>query len=89
MAKGQNLTRYQRGIVKRYYANLDTLTLQKLQETVSDLYLAEPKAAAKLWDKTGQLLAKAGIEPPHIEQSVGKRDIKELARLVGELAAKK
>lgn len=89
MAKGQHLTSHQRGIVKRYYANLDTLTLPKLQEIVSDLYVAEPKAATKLWDKAGQLLAKAGVEPAQIERSVGKKDAQELARLVGELAGKK
>jgi len=89
MAKGQHLSRYQHGIVRRYYEHLDTLTLQKLQETVSDLYLAEPKTAAKLWDRAGQLLTKAGVEPAQVERSVGKKDIKALAELVGGLSARK
>jgi hypothetical protein len=49
MAKGQYLTSYQQSIVKRYYANLDTLTMQKLQESVSELYLlsaSTPPASA-------------------------------------------
>jgi hypothetical protein len=89
MAKGQHLTSYQRGIVKRYYEHLDTLTLQRLQETVSDLYLAEGKAADKLWAKAGEALARAKVEPARIERSVGKKDLQELARLVGEMDARK
>jgi len=89
MAKGQHLTPYQKGIVRRYYEHLDTLTLQRLQEIVSDLYLADEKAAAKLWDRARQALERAKVEPAQIERSVGRRDLKELARLVGEMAAKR
>ena len=89
MTKGQHLTPHQRAIVNRYYEHLDTITLQRLQETVSDLYLAQGKAADKLWDKARAALVKAGVDPARIERSVGKKDVQELARLVGELTAKK
>jgi hypothetical protein len=49
MPKGQDLSRYQQKVVNRYYANIDTITLTKLGEMVSDLYLAEGKAADRLW----------------------------------------
>ena len=46
MAKGQHLTPHQQRIVSRYYEHADTVAITKLQEAVSDLYLATtPKAA--------------------------------------------
>lgn len=88
MAKGQHLTGYQRGIVKRYYEHADTLALTKLQEVVSDLFLAtDPKAAAKLWASATTALEKLKVEPARIERTAGAKNLQELARLVGELAA--
>jgi hypothetical protein len=89
MAKGQHLSSYQRGIVKRYYEHLDSMTVQKLQEAVSDLFLAEGKNADKLWEKARAALERAKVEPTRIERSVGKRDVQELARLVGEMTGRK
>ena len=39
--QGQEYSRYQRGVIQRYYEHADTIALQKLSEIVSDLYLAE------------------------------------------------
>lgn len=90
MAKGQHLTGYQRGIVKRYYEHADTLAITKLQELVSDLYLAEsPKAAAKLWASAKTALQKLGVDPAQAEKIAAAGDVKELARIVGELGGGK
>ena len=41
---------YQQKIISRYYENLDTITLARLQELVSQLYLAEsPAKQNQLW----------------------------------------
>ena len=52
-------TPYQKGIIKRFYENRDTLALQKLGEIVSDLYLEEkPAAIARKWKAAhAQMLA--------------------------------
>lgn len=90
MAKGQHLTSYQQGIVKRYYEHADTVAITKLQEAVSDLYLAStPKAAEKLWGTVRASLGKLGVEPARIERVAGPKDVKALAELVGELAGPK
>src|SRR2546421_467294 len=47
------------------------------------------KGAEKLWEKARAALERAKVEPARIERSVGKRDVQELARVVGEMAAKK
>lgn len=85
MAKGQDLSRYQRGIVKRYYEHLDTIALQKLGELVSELYLATgEKTLAKLWKQAETALAKTPADEARIQRIVSKRDVKELAELVAE-----
>ena len=45
----QDFTRHQQGIIKRYYENIDGISLQKLSELVTELYLAEGKKREKLW----------------------------------------
>lgn len=82
MAKGQHLSGYQRGIVKRYYNNLDTITMTRLQELVSDLYLAEGKKAENLWKKAETLLAKTDARGAEVRELIEKRDIKKLAEVV-------
>lgn len=83
MAKGQDLSRYQRKIVTRYYDNLDTITLTRLQELVSDLFLAEGKKAETLWKKAEALLAKTDARTGDVRLAIEKRDIKKLAEIVG------
>ncbi len=88
MAKGQYLSSYQRGIVNRYYSNLDTITLQKLQEAVSELYLKPAgKGADKLWKTVEGALAKAGAPADQATRVIAARDVEGLAKLVGSLAA--
>ncbi len=88
MAKGQYLSSHQKGIVKRYYEHADTISLQKLQEAVSDLYLAGTgKAAERLWKTAQTALAKSGADPARVARIVAEKNVEALARLVGELAA--
>ena len=87
MAKGQYLSSYQKSIVNRYYQHADARVSNALQELVSDLALAEPAKSDKLWRKAGEALAKLGVEPAKIQRSVGAKDVKAFATLVGELLA--
>jgi hypothetical protein len=86
MAKGQNLTGYQKGLVKRYYAHRETLSTQKLGELVSELYLERDwKKRDRLWQKVETALAGTAVEKARIAAVVGRRNLQELAELVGEL----
>jgi len=88
MAKGQYLTSYQQGIVKRFYAHRDTVLANRLQEIVSELAVAEPgKAADKLWQRAADTMLKAGADKADVEQITAPRKLAELARVAGELAA--
>jgi hypothetical protein len=86
MAKRPDLSSTQRKIVSRYYDNLDTITVQKLAEAVSELYLAEGKAVDRLWKKVETALAKSGAGDATIRGILEKRDITALARLVAKLS---
>lgn len=89
MAKGQPLSRYQQGIVKRYYEHLDGIAITKLGEAVSELYLCtDAKKAERLWQGVERALDKTAASDARIKKILTTRNVKELAQLVGELSAK-
>ena len=88
MPGGQEYSKFQRGVITRYYEHIDTIALQKLSEIVSDLYLAEGGQATKLWNSARQALAKlAPADDPHVMKVLSIRSIPGLANLVTELSA--
>jgi hypothetical protein len=82
------LTKHQQSIVKRYYDNLDTVLLQRVGEQVTDLYLAEGKKRAKLWESVSVSLAKLGVPKSRIDRVRDSDDARQLATLLQELLAK-
>lgn len=88
MAKAQHLSSYQRSIVNRYYEHLDTITVQKLGEAVSDLFLATtPAAADKLWKSVEASLRRAKVDDASVTKVTASRDVRALAALVNDLSA--
>lgn len=90
MASGRDHSRFQQGVIKRYYRNLDTISLQKLGEIVTDLYLAEAGGETKkldaLWKRAETALAKSGENDPRVAVILEQRDVEKLAKLVGDLS---
>lgn len=87
MAKGQSYSRYQQGIINRYYEHKDTILSTKLGEIVTDLYLAETdKKKQQLWTRVQKALEGAKLKPAQYATILEKRDIEALAKLVSELA---
>jgi len=90
MAKGQSYTKYQQGVIKRYYEHADTRTLQKLGELVSDLYMCDSASkAARLWAGAEKALTQAKLKPERVRRIVEARDINALAASVTELTGKR
>jgi hypothetical protein len=80
------LTPYQRGIVKRFYEHRETLAVQKLAETVSELYVCESdKKADQLWKRVETHLRNSGGDKAWVKKIIAERDLGELAAIVGEL----
>jgi hypothetical protein len=77
----QEYSSYQKNIIKNYYENLDTIVLTRLQELVTELYLAETKAKTKkLWQQVEKGLDKLKIEPAIKSRILENQDVKILAQ---------
>jgi hypothetical protein len=84
MAK-QEYSKYQKNIIKNYYENLDTIALTRLQELVTDLYLADTPAKQKrLWQQVEKALTKLKIKPVTKARILETQDIKILAQNLNE-----
>ncbi len=82
-------TKYQQKVVQRYYDHRDDIALQRVQELITELYLAEGKKRAKHWESLALHLGKLGVKPDVIAH-LRKEDKPELAAtLVSKLISKK
>jgi len=78
---GRDYSAYQRDVISRYYENLDTITLNNLQELVSQLYLTESKPKqVKLWERVHKAMLKLKVKPAIIEHIMNKKDVVILAK---------
>ncbi len=82
-------SKYQQKIIKNYYNNVAAISLQRLSELVTELYLAEGKARQKHWKNIAGALDKLKIPASRIEHLVKQDNPSLVAKLVEELLAKK
>ena len=83
---GRDLTPYQKGIVKRYYENRDTIAFNKLSETVSDLYLeTNEKKIATAWRAAYKHMKAVGVHEHQAKAIVEDRDLGALAKIVQDI----
>jgi hypothetical protein len=81
-------SRYQQNVIKNYYRNREAISLQRLQEMVTDLYLAEGKKRIQQWKRVAAHLEKLGLKPTRIQHLVDADDPSVIAKIVEELMAK-
>jgi len=75
------LSDYQKKVVERYYSQRDAIMLNKLQELVTDLYLAESdKKREQLWKRVQAAMEQLNIKPGIVEHILSRRDPKILAQ---------
>ena len=80
MAKNER-SKYQAGVISRYYDNLDTIMLRKLGELVTELYLADTDAKQnRLWQRAKKAMAKLQVKPAIIAHIMERRDVEILAK---------
>ena len=84
----KKFSKYQQRVIKNYYENRDAISLQRLSELVTELYLAEGKARERQWKYIITALEKLGLPEARIEHLRKMDDPKLLANLVEELMAK-
>ena len=80
---------YQDRIIKRYYQNRDDIMLQRLSELVTDLYLAEGKSRAKIWERITAALEKLNVPATRIQHLVASDNPSLVAKLLEELLNQK
>ena len=74
-------SRYQQDVISRYYDNLDEIMLGKIQEMVTELYLADSEAKRKrLWERAHKAMLKIKVKPSIIEHIMSKKDVTILAK---------
>ena len=78
-------SRYQEGIIKRYYENIDAIMYQKLTDLVGELYLSEGKKRAALWTRAEKALRNLKVPEPKIAQLIEKDDPALLARFLEKM----
>lgn len=84
----QQHTKHQQRIIRNYYQNRDAISLQRLQELVTELYLAEGKKREKQWGYIIAALEKLGLSQKRIEHLRAQDDPRLVAQVVEELLAK-
>lgn len=88
MAK-QEYSAYQKDVISNYYNNLSAISLGKLSELVSELYLSDNETKrAKLWERAQKAMVNLKIPPAIIDHIMTKKDVKILAKNLNEWLAK-
>jgi hypothetical protein len=80
----ENFSRHQQKIIKNYYDNRETIALQRVQELVTELYLAEGKKREKVWDQIAGHLEKLKIPPDRIAHLRAQDKPEMVAKIVQE-----
>jgi hypothetical protein len=88
MSNPRSYSKHQQKIIKNYYDNREAISLQRLSELVTDLYLAEGKARETKWRQAVGALEKMGIPQKQIDQLRQQDNPALLAKLVEEVMAK-
>jgi hypothetical protein len=80
--------KFQQKAIKNFYDNRESISLQRLGELVTDLYLAEGKSRATKWKQIAAALERLGVPKTEIDHLVKKDDPALLAKKVTEISSK-
>jgi hypothetical protein len=83
-----NYSKYQQKVIKNFYNNRDSIALQRVQELVTELYLAEGKKLEKHWQSLASHLQKLDVKQPTIDHLLEQRNPELVANLVKSLMTK-
>ena len=84
----QDYSPHQQKIIKRYYENIDQISLQRLAELVGDLYLATGKKKDKAWESAAACMTKLGVPQARIDHLLAQKKPEMVATLVKELSGR-
>jgi hypothetical protein len=79
---------YQDRVIRNYYQNQQAILMQRLGDLVTDLYLAEGKARARLWKRVAGTLEKLKVPQDQVWHLVGSDNPTLVANLLKQLLEK-
>jgi hypothetical protein len=80
-----NFSGYQKKVIKNYYENLDKIALTRLQELVTEIYLAPtPDKKSRLWKQVESALKKLKINDVIAQHILKKQDPLLLAKNISD-----
>ena len=78
-------SKYQQNIIKNYYENRESISLQRAQELVTELYLSEGKKRQKYWKTLEGHLLKFEVKQQTIDNLIKQDDPQLAAQLITRL----
>jgi len=76
-------TPHQKKIINRYYDHRDEIALTRLQEIVTEIYLAATdKKSAQLWKQAEKAMTALKVPPATVSNLLAQRDPENLAKSV-------
>ena len=78
-------SKHQQSIIRNYYKNRESISLQRLQELVSELYLSSGKKRLRHWESLAGHLEQLGVKPAQIERLVEQDNPEQAANLINKL----
>ena len=78
-------SKYQQNIIKNYYENRESISLQRAQELVTELYLSEGKKRQKYWKTLEGHLLKLEVKQQTIDKLIKQDDPQLAAQLITKL----
>jgi len=80
-----NFSGYQKKVIKNYYENLDKIALTRLQELVTEIFLApDADKKTRLWKRVESALKKLKIPQPIAENILKRQDPQILAKNIND-----
>jgi hypothetical protein len=77
----RDYSEHQQRIISKYYHQLDTIMLQKLQELATELYLADTDTKrSRLWQRVHKAMLNLKIPPEIVAHIMAQKDVETLAR---------
>ena len=81
----RDYSKHQQSLIRNFYKNRDAIDAQRLQEIVTEIYLAgQGKKADKLWKRVADILGRtSGLDETATAQLIDDRDLETLAKIAG------
>ena len=78
----ENYSKYQQSVIRNYYNNKDNVSLQRAQELLTDLYLAEGKKREKVWESMFMHLERIGVPADQLKHLKEQKNPELIAQLI-------